>query len=520
MPLGEYFLNVFDQPAAGRDDTLLESALVGRTDGTLPCTLWVARVALLRLAHTIPSSVTLSFAPGAMLIVQDTLTIGGPLDAGLEPRFVLLGAGFVDLVGPLDEIVADWWHSSGGGSSVERALEALWGRYQHVGLLPAPIQLGGPYALERTLRIVPPAGTGAVEVILWGQHARPSDPPTFTRADGSGPMISLVSVEDTVLLTMEHVAFDLGAWPDTAKDAPSSGVGACLSVEGEDYGGTRIEACAFRFDAVAILVKPSLHRWQSRVTDTGLTREGAERLALGDAIRLSVSRPARLSLSRCLFTGTSAEACAVFTDLGVPAALGIRDCQFEGRYANAVSVLGGDVDVVGCQFASSLSPAGRGAADIIARSWDEGININAVGDKFNGVLPVKFERNEPRGENVYRGIPLANAHLTITHCISTSVNFLILMPAFRYSDTIPGGAMLTSVRHCPSGGGTALHVGPGAPQRSVVLQGCRFGSSVTVDYSTRGWVIVDLGTVFPLPGTGFLSGSGGIGPAVTLSEIL
>jgi len=516
MTLGVAFLNVFGEPG-GSDDDLLRQALVGRTDTSPPCTFWISRVARLAVSRVIPSSVTLAFAPSAFLIIENHVLVRGPLDAGLAPRFALVGGGRVDLLGALEEIVADWWLETDGVGPVERALAALWSRYREPGILPAPIRLSGPYVLERTLRIIAPTDIGPVEVMLRGEHGCPADPPTFTIAPGGAEMLSMVSVEELTTLKLESVAFDDGSVAHAQNDPVSRGV-ACLSVESEDYDGTSIEACSFRFDGVAVLVKPSIHRWRSRVVAGGMTPAGADLLALGDAIRLSVRQPARLLIDRCVFTGIGPATCGFFADLGTPPTLSLRNCVFTGLYANAVSLLGGELDVVACQFGSALRPVGENeSGDIVTRSWDEGVNANSKGERVNGGWLERFISNQPRGFNVYRQQPLKNTHVTITHSLSTSVVFMRLNPAFLYPDTVPGGALLTGVRHAPPDGGLALHIGPRAPRRSVVLQGCRFSSGVTFDYSLTGDIVVDLGTVFPR-GAGFVYLGRGIGPTVTLDD--
>ena len=521
------FLNVFEgvlATASAESDAL--HAAIAALD-TSPRTIWIARTVTLAGIFDVPRSAILSFAPGARLILDDgaRFTLWGFLDAGLETCFELRDGASLALLGPLEEIVADWWAMTGGVSPVARALDALWTRYQHAGegVLPAPIRLDGPYGLNETLRVVPPDGFGRIEVILRGSHGRPSDPPTFVRGPLALDLLSLVSIEKGVVLTMEHVAFDLDPTTREGRDSPASGVGACLSLE-EEFSGSRVEACAFRFDGDAIQVAPRVQYWQEQITRVGLSAGLAGALALGDAVRLSVFKPARLAVSRCVFTGTSPHARGIVTELGIPTSLAVRDSQFVGRYANAISVLGGDVDLVGCQFANTLSTSESRTlpADVITRSWDAGVDINEVGKNINGVLPERLVRNIPSGFNIYQGRPLANTHLTITHCVSTSAIFLILNPAFSSADTIAGGAVLTAVRHFPAvDGGPSVMVGRLAEPRSVMMQGCRFGRSVTFDPSTLVGVVVDLGTVFvPPPGTtaGFLFAGVGVGPTVTMTD--
>lgn len=521
MSLGTSFLNVFDRPGRpgeGADDLLLLAAIATLHDASAPHTLWIARVVTLHQPATIPRSVTLSFAPGARLVIEQTVTVRGFLDAGLEARFEVVEGGVVELLGPLDEIVADWWLPDNGRDPVELALHALWTRYAYAddhpeeGILPAPIRLDGPYELTRTLRIRPPARlTGRVDVVLRGQHGRPFDPPTFLMGPVASQIApwSMVSVEKGVVLTMEHVGFD--NHPLQADSPPL----ACLSLEGT-FHGSRIEACSFRFDGAGIRVSPGVQHWAELLVATGGTPEGVRLLVLNEAIGRSTASSNRLELSRCNFTGETERSRALAVGLGAPISLTVRDCQFGGVYGNAISVLGGQIDITACQFANSRRGAlAADGADVFVHRWgDEEIHFETtVPLQPAPTLGVVFYRPTPT--NVYRGRALSNTQVTITHCVSTSPTFLTMDQAFPYADTIPGGAMLTNVRHAPAvSSGVSVYLGAGAPARSLMLQGCRFGGSVSCHPGTVSGAIVDLGTRFV--GLARISGPA----AITLAPVM
>lgn len=497
--LGNFF-NVFDEPSsADGPDTLLANLLEVRRLDPKPCVIWVSRPVTLVGTHTIPLAVTLAFAPGAVLTITGRLIVRGELDAGLEPRFALLGSGSLELLGLLDEIVADWWRRTRGLSPVEHALNALWTRYAHADedVLPAPIRLDGPYELTRTVRILPPSdlpdATGRIEVHFQGQWRREADPPTFVAAPSVGPdpLSALVVVEEAVVLTVDHVAFDAGAPLDRSWSL------ACLSLEGT-FHGTRVEACSFRFSGAGIRVIPRLQQWQ-QVQIVAPDTDVMQRV-LDDAIAWSTRDPNRLDLSRCVFTGTSMDACAVDVGFSAPTSLGVRDSQFVGTFASGVSILGGDVTVTGCQFASDTPKVNfydqpNATADVLVRRWGD------TTEYYRFAFALK---RAPSPKSVVKGTvdvrrdqALLNTHVTITHCVSTSPVFLVMHQTFTYWDTVLGGAMLTNVHHHPAGPEvTSIHLGAAMPSRGLMLQGCRLAGSVYVEPSTRDDVVVDLGTTF------------------------
>ena len=150
--------------------------------------------------------------------------------------------------------------------------------------------------------------------------------------------------------------------------------------------------------------------------------------------------------------------------------LAVRNSTFEGTYRNAVSVVGGEVDVMACVFASTATQPDT--ADIVTRAVD---------------APAAAA-----------SLAAPNTHLTVTHCSSTSVRFLVLDESFRSVDAPSCGAMLTNVRHAPWTGTVSLIVGRGVPVRGMVLQGCEFGGDVLLPSKPRRGIVVDLGTRFPL----------------------
>lgn len=502
--LGESFINVFDPHGGHTDDELLDAALSSIGAEPRPRTFWISRVATVGGTVTIPPSVTLSFAPGARLVVLKRLTVQGFLDAGLEARFEVRGDGILELLGPLEEIVADWWVPSQDLSPVEHALRALWSRYAHAGggVLPAPIRLDGPYELSRTLRVVPPAElTGRVDVVLRGQHGRSLDPPTFVMIPVTTTTMpwSMLSIEAGVVLTMENVAFDADSGPIDAHAR------SCVSLEGA-FHGSRIEACSFRFGIAGVLVSPRVQQQREAAATAGGTAESVRRNLLEDAIELTTASTNRLEVSRCLFTGVSLPESAfdsargIDIGLGAPTALTLRDSQFVGAFANGVAILGGELDITACQFANESTRiffhgSVAATADVLIRSWGddaERYELRTALKDWPILPPVSHEDVV----SVDRGVPLANTHATITHCVSMSPVFLVMFQSYSYAGTILGGAVLTNVRHSPSSASrwNSVVLGPGMPPRALILQGCRFGDSVLLDATGPADVVVDLGT--------------------------
>lgn len=77
MSLGTSFLNVFNTPPSDDDpdDRLLREAIRRINDTSAPRVIWIARVVRLRKPFVIPRSVTLSFAPGARLVLENSFVI-------------------------------------------------------------------------------------------------------------------------------------------------------------------------------------------------------------------------------------------------------------------------------------------------------------------------------------------------------------------------------------------------------------------------------------------------------------
>lgn len=504
MDLGNSFVNVFDR--AGDMDIALRSACAAASSARQPRVFWVSGPVTLAEHHTVPANVTLAFAPGAYLILRGSLTVLGPIDAGLEARFSVVGQGVLALLGPLEEIVADWWLPSATATAVEQALAALWIRYRHERL-PAPIRLDGPYPLARPLRLRPPADlAGAFEVKLRGQWARSIDPKTFFAGGGSpeAPMSTLLSVEDGVVLDADHVAFDAGP------DADGRQALACVSLEGS-FDRSRMDSCGFRFGGSGIRASPAVQRVLDEVGDLASAR-GRQAL-LDEAIARSLMGANRLAVGHCLFDGASPQARGLDIGFGAPTALDLRDSQFVGFYGNALTMLGGSANIIACQFANQTRQvpfdphknADRSRvqdfldtpetiADLHLRRWGDP-SYDMVFRPYDAPIDQLVVVDQP--PHVHRGQPLAGTHLTVTHCTSTSQVFLVMHPAFPYDDTYPGSATLLGVRHEPPGDDpSSVHVRRGAKPRSVMLQGCRLGGSVYVDSGSLNDVVVDLGTVF------------------------
>jgi hypothetical protein len=227
-------------------------------------------------------------------------------------------------------------------------------------------------------------------------------------------------------------------------------------------------------------------------------------LVLGDGIGRSTASSNRLEVSRCNFTGAAERSRGIDVGLSAPTSLTVRDCQFGGIYVNAISMLGGQLDITACQLANNrLEVLAADGADVFVHRWGDGERWDDGERPFDTTVPqqpaptlgVDFYRPTPA--NVYRGRALSNTQVTITHCVSTSPTFLTLDQAFPYADTIPGGAMLTNVRHTPAvRNGVSVYLGPGATPRSLMLQGCRFGGSVECHSAMANDAVVDLGTRF------------------------
>lgn len=485
------FQNPLDGSPVGNDMIAIRLALRAlglsyQRDSSLPApgVLWISRSATLVESVEIPANVTLAFAPGARLTLDPglLLTIGGPLDAGMEPRFVLGEGARVLLTGPLDEIHAVWWEERDplqrltDGASVVHALEALWSRYAS-DLDPAPIVVGGPYLLRETLRIAPPAGLpGAFDVVLRGRCYGLSAPITFALADEESLRVpvALVLVEGRVVLTLEHVGLS------TRRSARLQPTAAALRLAG-DHDGSRIEACYFdvaRSTGLAFVASSS-----------GPGNALVDFLA--GLQRLTGPAP-RVTVSRCVFScdlgvgagpvagpfdpNPQAHAVGINVDLTAPTSLRVTDSQFMGAYKAAIYFVGTELTVTACTFDNI----------IFVPAYDPLIGHDiCLGPGW--VL-----------DSAVRG---TNAHLTVTHCISTSPSFLMARPVFTSSD--PGGAVLTNVIHRPpesgpySGAASILWSERYGP-RSLILQGCELGAHVSLGTSGHSGIVIDLGTQFDI----------------------
>jgi len=505
MPHRAFFNPFEDAPRnpaepIGVDGARLLSAIVeieAADEG--PVILWIARsVSLyLRFNYVIQSRVTFAFAPGAVITLGPgvTLDLQGPVEAGTEQRFHLVGDGRVRFSGELDEIHASWWGDGvDGARPVTHALSALWDRYDR-GLEPAPIRLAGPYVLHETLRVAPPTvllanPAAAVEVVLRGRRYGVGDSMTFQPRPGV-TLDSLVNVAEGVSLVVENVGFDL---------VPRVGrplVGAALTIVA-GARRSRIEACAFRLaDSIGIVVSPTLEaaRWgRNTLPIKGLQRP---------TVPTQLSHPVgRVAIARCDFDGTSAKDVGIRAGRLAPIMMDVSDCMFRGIYDIGIAVVGSELMTTNCAFDNAATPSALDpfhAADIV------------LGDRvgLSEVRPVLLD---------------ANCQLTATHCASTSPNFLVVRHVYLSAD--PGGMVLSNVLHEPVQGknddlATAVRlIGPQAT-RSVVLQGCEFGAPVRLESVERigTSVVVDLGTRFTSPEIarrGFLGGISGM--VVSLSS--
>ncbi len=490
MSLAPAFVSPFgDTVATGDDRSLLQRAVdeiqrrsVGSTLGPIPATLWISRSATLAADEDdpgeiiIPPEAILTFAPGAVLTLGEgvTMNVQGRLDLGTERRFALGPGARVRLSGPLDEIHASWWDDGeSGGTPVRHAVDALWDRYAD-GLDPALICLSGPYELTEPLLIAPPdrlasAMPGSFAVALRGRCHGRSDAMTFRVKDVAsvGALDALVLTRGAVCLSMEQLGFDL------TRRLGKLPVVDALRFEG-DYDRSHVEGCTFLFaGSTGIHVTSFWGAWR------GITGEGTASGGLGDLLGLTgriVRTASRLIVSRCNFEGGGTDALGIRVDPTAPTMLSVSDCQFGGVFANAITFAGSELSIFGCGFDNEAIASGTGP-----RYAD--INLGSL-----GTLPSWVHR--------LRGV---NAHLTVTHCRSTSPAFLAGQRVFSAGDS--GGALLTGVLHeprnvAPEDVATSIYWGDAYQQRSLFLQGCEFWAPVRLEGNAASGVVVEVGTRF------------------------
>lgn len=495
MTLGA-FISPFDDAPGSADDLSMFRVLQGIEAGTirgdsLPLILWIARSATLNLGGMVlPPRVTLSFAPGAVLRLQSgaSLDLQGRLDAGVERRFELAEGSQVYLRGPLDEIHASWWGA--GADSVTHALNALWDRY-HQGVDAAPIQLAGPYLLRDTVRVEPPTAVAAsvvaagrdpfFDVVLRGRHYGARSPMTFTVDDveSVGGVTALLAVDGRVTLTLENVGFD------ATRPSGRRGAGAALILAGE-HDRSHIAGCSFRVgDGNGIEVTAFGLGLRGVYADAsrGLAAAtGFFALLAGSALlAASNRRAARVSVSRCDFEGVPFDkvdtAIPIAVDATAPTMLEVSDCQFRGSYDCGILFMGSDLMVTHCAFDNVASPV---FSDPSRRS-----DIHVGPRELSTITDAA-----------------PNAHLTATHCVSTSPCFLVGRQG--PTSTGSGGALLTNILHQPNviilnGANSSVRwIGP-YESRSLVLQGCELGAPVRLEGTPRAGVVVNLGTRFTNP---------------------
>lgn len=500
MSLGAVFLNPLGNGYAGSSDEDTNSIVFALRSipFSLPATLWISRPAHINSDVVVPRAVTLSFAPGAYLAMEDgaTLTVYGLLDAGVEGRFDLSLGGTVNLFGDLPEIHAAWWIGT-PMSALRSALNTLWQRYLAPSLspslpgpLPAPIVLQDGYLLDETLDLSAPGALpeSRYEVVLRGRWRSESDPATFIARSGS--VSPLIFVDERTVLHAEHIGFDM------TRKSLADQVAIRFASE---VGGSRVEACGFVLGAgigIQTVVRdasltPNVKRRLDRVGPTGDFALKQPR----QFIR-SLQRPRRLDVVRSSFIADDGES-AIGIDLGgTPTMLTVSDCSFRGSYRVGIDAMVGDLQVVATVFDN-----GRPGADLDA---NKGIDI-----RLGPLAPFTS----------VEWVDVPRAQLTVTHCCSTSPTFLSAQPVFPGA-TSRGGAVLTNVLHTP--------VAEGAPsvfwscdylERSLTLQGCEFGSDVQVETRALSGV-VDLGTRFAMRDgrpAGFIGA--GAGAVVTLETL-
>ncbi len=463
-------------------DTL--SFMTSEASRNAPLILWVSRSArlLMPIDFTIPSDVTMAFAPGAVLTVGEgaTLDIAGRLDIGPGRHFQRNG-GRIVLRGPLDEIDASWWADERSrGTSVVEALDVLWDRYER-SLPQAPIVLTGPYWLEETLRVVPPeslvpASGLPFDVVMRGRHYGRSSPTTFgvSASKSVGALDALVAVDGTVVLTLENIGFDL------ARPEGFPAVRAALLLTGA-YDRSRIEACTFRLaGGTGVHVTTLWDVWRQVTGEVPNSFTGLEIAFALPVLEARATRQAsRLVIAGCDFEGGDGASVGVRVDLVAPTMLDVSDCLFRGAYHRGISFPSADLMVTNCAFdntttATTTEPLP--AVDIFLGSRER--------------LPDGFTR-----------LAGANAQFTATHCVSTSPIFLVAQRVFLPGDS--GGAVLTNVLHQPrlrasDAEATSIQLMGAYESRSLVLQGCELGGSVRfVSVSAIG-VVVELGTRFAI----------------------
>lgn len=493
MTLGS-FISPFGGTAAGStsssgDDLAMFQALhsieeAERTGDAAPVILWIARSATLNISVPIPRHVTLSFAPGAVLTLSPSarLDIQGRLDAGTERRFDLRADARVFLRGPLDEIHAAWWGAD--ADAITHALNVLWDRYEH-GSEPAPVQLSGPYHLEAPVRVEPPAAVTRqdqlVDVVIRGRHYGARSPMTFQvkDVDQVGGMDALLAIDGKVTLTLENVRFDV------TRSSGRPGARSALTLAG-DHDRSLIEGCTFRLgNAKGIDVTVLGLVWRDAFLDSsrGLSAGvGFGALLILLAGLAAASRKAdRVSVSRCDFEGVlpdkAASAIPIAVDATAPTMMDVSDCQFRGAYDCAIAFMGSDLVVTHCAFDCTTNPD--------------------AADPLRGV-DIHLGPRDPSASDA-GGLIASTAHLTVTHCVSTSSTFLVgRQPP---SSTRSGGALLTNVLHLPrstpsSDGASSIRwIGP-YDRRSLTLQGCELGAPVLLLGVAAEGAVVNLGTRF------------------------
>lgn len=505
------FVSPFGDRAASDGDALVFAEAVREvSERSSPVILWVSRSATVDLPGLpIPAHVSLAFAPGAVLTLPPSGRIEhlGRLDAGVERRFELADGARVLLRGPLDEIHASWWGT--GPLAVTHALDALWDRYEN-DREPAPIRLSGPYPLQRPVRVEPPVATVAavtrpgrdpvVDVVLRGGHYGARGPMTFTVDDveNVGGMPALLAVDGQVTLTLENVGFD------TTRSSGRRGAGAALILAG-DHDRSHIEGCTFRVgDAKGIDVTVLGLRWRDTYVDSA--RGLAEGIGLGAfflllAAQAGAGRAAsRVSVSRCDFEGVPVDkrdvAIPIAVDATAPTMLEVSDCQFRGSYGCGILFMGADLMVTHCAFDNLASPAFSDPS----RSADIHLGLRE---------PTTVTGAAPK------------AHLTATHCVSTSPCFLVGRQG--PTTTGSGGALLTNVLHQPTviianaRNCSIRWIGPYDSQ-SLVLQGCEFGAEVRQEEGSNNHVVVDIGTRFLRPAAFWSVHSLAVEPVVSLYD--
>lgn len=440
---GPRFINVMDGDfgTRGSDNLLLR---VHEAQGTIPeagpVTLYIGRRATLPADLDLDARYSVMFGPGARvrLIAGVRWTIRGDTDLGTEQRFELADRSQVALLGPIEQILPEWW---GVSSDVDEALRHafLAAALRIEEQVPqAPIELLGPYALRRPLSLVPPVDREA-EYVVEGRHPRGDATlsPTLSYADPLSSDFPLVSLVDGVRLRMRHVALDASS--RRALQRRKSRTPAAVEMRGR-FSGAVLDRCTFFVDrGGAIVLSPE-------ATPPAPDASAEHRL---------------VALRECWFESASQrpdDVTMISVAPALRARLRIEGCAFRGAARAMVSVAAGVCEVIGSDFENRS----------IALS-DPGVDFEL--GTLAGAAPT--------------GEPLMFSE---THTRSLSLRHLVGGTSGSLSSSV---VTLTGVVHSPQYGALAVNLRPaairweGLLESEMLVQGCDIGGSISAPAPIR-----------------------------------